>query len=93
MNAYRLLRPIVELVRDHGIKACEKKALEIARTIQHKTLVNVGSGRESARWTDAQSCDGLTSTTWFMSELHRAAWWATTRRTIRRSLEFVAMFE
>jgi SAM-dependent methyltransferase len=54
-----LLRPIVEIVRNYGIRACESKALEIAHSLAVRTLVNVGGGRNSVRWAAAQNCDGL----------------------------------
>lgn len=54
-----LLRPIVEIVRNHGIRACEATAQKLAGSLAVKTLVNVGGGRESIRWAEAQNCDGL----------------------------------
>ena len=54
-----LLRPIVEIVRNYGIQACESKAQEISRSLAVRTVVNVGGGRSSVRWAAAQNCDGL----------------------------------
>lgn len=54
-----LLQPLVELVRNYGIKACEYKAREIARTLCPRSLANIGGGKESIRWPAAQNCDNL----------------------------------
>ena len=53
------LRPLVELVRNYGIQACESKAQEIARSLAVRTLINIGGGQDCKRWAAAQNCDGL----------------------------------
>ncbi len=51
------LRPLVEWVRNRGIKACEAKALDVAsRTMLQKPFANVGGGSVT-RWPNALCVD------------------------------------
>ena len=51
------IRPLVEAVRNYGIKACEDKAIEIA-TDRVGPMANVGGGRNN-RWPDAVCVDAM----------------------------------
>lgn len=53
------IRPMVETVRNVGITACERKALEIASTLRLiGPMANIGGGR-NARWPNAECVDAM----------------------------------